>query len=104
LWYRVLTTCYGEVEGQVGDGGCKGSIWWKILVGIREGDNIEVGNWFKDNLQRRVGNGMSTSFWWDLWFEGEALKDRFSRLFELTENKMMSVVDMSMLAENAVLC
>lgn len=35
--------------------------------------------------------------WWDPWLEGRTLKDRFNHLFELAENKVVSVLEMNLL-------
>jgi len=58
---------------------------------------MEVGNGFKDNIGCVVGDGPSTLFWWDPWLEGGTLKDRFRSLLELVENKMLTVVKMTLL-------
>jgi len=39
-----------------------------------------------------------TLFWWDPWLEGGILKDRFSRLFYLFDNKLATDADMFSLA------
>jgi len=43
---------------------------------------------------RRVGNGESTLFWQDRWCGDVAFGERFSRLFDLTVNKSITVKDM----------
>ena len=37
---------------------------------------------------------MGTLFWWVPWLEGGILKDRFSCLFYLSDNKLVTVADM----------
>ena len=56
---------------------------------------VGVGNWFDENLCREVGDGINTLFWSDHWLDGGVLKDIFSRLFTLADNKMAIVADMS---------
>jgi len=37
------------------------------------------------------------SFWWKLWLDGETLKSKFIRLYDLVDNKMATVADMNSL-------
>lgn len=39
-----------------------GSVWWKKLIRICNGVGLEMGNWFEENLLRKVGNGAYTFF------------------------------------------
>ena len=41
-----------------------------------------------------MDDGSSTLFWRDLWFDGFSLNVSSSRLYELAENKMVTVVQM----------
>lgn len=45
-----------------------------------------VGSCFTKNLRLRVGNGASVLFWSDMWVRDAPLCDRFSRLYDLSEN------------------
>jgi hypothetical protein len=56
---------------------------------------MEVRSGFKDNIGCFVSDGSSTLFWWDPCLEGGTLKDRFKKLLELAENKMLTVAEMS---------
>lgn len=47
--------------------------------------------WFSDAVCQKLGNEGDTSFWYDTWLPGGALKDRFSRLFLIAENKEATV-------------
>jgi hypothetical protein len=44
-----------------------------------------------------VEDELGTLFWWDRWIEGDTLKSRFSRLFDLSNNKLATVTDMYLL-------
>jgi len=44
-----------------------------------------------------VDDGNSFLFWWDPWMEDVALKVMFSRIFELSGNKMATVAEMERL-------
>ena len=37
LWFRVLSSRYGEVRGRLKDGVRRGSVWWREIVKIQEG-------------------------------------------------------------------
>jgi len=63
------------------------------VAGVREG----VRHWFDCNLRRIMGNGSGTFFWTNNWVRGIPLGVRFSRLFELTENRWGPVMEMSKL-------
>ena len=57
MWYRVLVARYGEEDGRLAVGGRSASSWWKKVASIRDGLG-EVGEgWFKDNVERKVGDG-----------------------------------------------
>lgn len=52
------------------------------------GNNLtnQSWRWFEENLRRKVGDGTYTFFWKDLWLGELNLRDRFMRLFNLSEN------------------
>lgn len=50
-----------------------------------------MGDWFVENVMRKVGNGVNTSFWIDTWLGDVTFRDRFRRLFDLSENQWMYV-------------
>ena len=79
FWYRVLTARYGEeaVRLEVA----------RIKNGIGDGGEGQ----FAERVSRKVGDGADTSFWYDRWLGGVPLCQRFSRLFDLAENKSISV-------------
>jgi hypothetical protein len=94
MWYRVLIVRYGEEDGRLAVGGRSVSSWWKEVASIRDGLG-EVGEgWFRDNVERKVGDGVDTAFWLDPWVGGVPLSVRFGRLFNLAVNKSISVADM----------
>jgi hypothetical protein len=80
LWYRVLAAWYGEEVGRVKEG-CQGSSsWWREITRIRNGEGLVKG-WFDEGVEWRVGNGLETSFWSDLWVGEASLSVRFPRLY-----------------------
>ena len=93
LWYRVLKAQYGEEGGRLKDGGSRCSVWWREMCGVREGLGEGVGRWFDDNTCCIVGDGRDALFWHDIWVGEIPLKFKFSRLYELVENKECSVAE-----------
>jgi hypothetical protein len=43
LWFRVLTARYGAERGRLRQGGRKGSLWWREVVRIQDGEGLGVG-------------------------------------------------------------
>ncbi|GAU15917.1 hypothetical protein TSUD_41400 [Trifolium subterraneum] len=94
LWFRVLAVRYGLERGRLCAGGTKGSWWWRELVRIRDGGGEVGGQWFGEHITKKVGDGSDTFFWTDPWVAGTPLCERFGRLFDLAENKSVSVAKM----------
>ncbi|CAJ2643991.1 unnamed protein product [Trifolium pratense] len=94
LWFRVLTARYGFEEGRLCEGGQRGSVWWREIARIREGEGELGGRWFREHVVRRVRDGTDTLFWTDPWLDGISLRERFGRLFVLAETKSCSVAEM----------
>ncbi|GJT16101.1 RNA-directed DNA polymerase, eukaryota [Tanacetum coccineum] len=65
------------------------SIWNNILkeVNILKGRGVDLIS----HCKRRVGNGMHTWFWSDLWLGDQQLRYMFPRIYALEENKECSV-------------
>ena len=88
LWYRVLSAQYGVEDGCICQGGRDGSLWWRDIWLLRE----DV--WFNSHVSRSVGDGNNTLFWTDVWVGGVSLRDRFSRLLDLSTLKEVTVTAM----------
>ncbi|GAU45353.1 hypothetical protein TSUD_84760 [Trifolium subterraneum] len=97
MWFRVLAARYGVDGGRLRDGGRRGSSWWRVIAGIREGGGEAGGGWFGEHVLRRVGDGSDTFFWTDPWVDGIPLCERFGRLYALAETKLCTVAEMSSL-------
>jgi hypothetical protein len=65
----------------------RGSSWWREVSKVWDGESAEEGAWFEESVARQVGNEVDTFFWRDLWLESVPLNVRFSRLFDLSNNK-----------------
>jgi hypothetical protein len=80
MWFRVLTARYEVERGRLGDGGRRGSSWWREIVSIRDGVGGIGGGWFGECVTRKVGDELGTFFWSDSWLGGVPLCERFGRL------------------------
>lgn len=101
LWCKVLRSRHGELIFKNGcfsfrRGGGRRSGWWSKIVTLLGGEN---GKWFVDNLSMRLGNGLSTSFWEGPWMGAVSIRDRFPRLFHLSEQKEIMVGEMGVWEE-----
>lgn len=92
LLFRELSARYGL--GDMKEGGKDMSVWWKELVCIRSGVGLEVEGWFEENVWRDVGKGDNFYFFYGLVVRDLPLRDKFWRLFDLSENKRLTVPDM----------
>jgi hypothetical protein len=66
-------------------------------VRIREGVGGSGDGWFTECVSRRVWDGAATYFWCGCWCGGTPLRDRFRRLYDLADNKAITVRDMFLL-------
>lgn len=58
--------------------------WWSKVVSLLGG---EKGKWFVNNLKLSLGNGLSLSFWEGPWAGATSMREKFTRLFHLSEQK-----------------
>jgi len=84
---------YGVERGQLLARGREGSVWWKDVVGIRDGDGV-LGSWFPNNLQLHVDNGANALLWVERWVGDVPFSFRFRRLYDLCEDKLCTVAQM----------
>ena len=94
LWFKVLSSRYGEDNGRLKEGGRRGSVWWREIVKIQEGIGVEGGNWFEANVKKVVGNGFNTYFWSDYWVGSSKLMEGFRGLYDLSIHKDKTVGEM----------
>ncbi|MCI15813.1 receptor-like kinase, partial [Trifolium medium] len=95
LWYWILVARFGEEAGRLMVGGRSGSTWWREVSRIQDGESDEgERGWFEDSIQRRVGTGVDTFFWTDLWLGGIPLSVKYRRLFDLSRNLSSTVAVM----------
>ena len=91
LWFKVLSSRYGEERGWLREGGRMGSAWWREIVKIHEGIGVKGGNWFEESISKRIGNGFNTYFWSDCWVGTTTFMERFRRLFDLSIHQELTV-------------
>jgi hypothetical protein len=97
LWREVLEARYGFQISFKSDWSnihfpAKSSNWWKDLVGLQSVDSLI--NWISEALEKKVGNGSSTRFWEEKWIGDTVLKEKFPRLFSLSEQKELAVSEL----------
>jgi hypothetical protein len=73
--------------------GNKNSLWWNNFVGLGVLRDA-LGDWIRDILARKMGNGRQTNFWSDSWLNAISLKVIFPRLFLLSTQKDLSICQM----------
>lgn len=78
------------LEGWVASWPSNASRWWKDLVSLSKGDEED---WFNE-LERRVGNGSSTSFWKVAWRGEVPFMIKYHRLFSISINQEATVQDL----------
>jgi hypothetical protein len=96
LWQEVIRGKYrdevmGKVDWGVDNIPWYSSLWWKDLCST--GVNLDT-NWFGRSVKRKLGNGMNSSFWVDVWVGSSSLKDRFPRLFSISNQKEAMVAEL----------
>lgn len=50
LWYKVLPARYGEVGGNIAEGGRFNSVWWNNLINIRQGSGVGMGRCYEARI------------------------------------------------------
>jgi hypothetical protein len=70
------------------------SSWWKAICCL-DGDN----RWFSGAVRKKVGRGNSTLFWDDQWIGDQPLRQKFPRLFGISNQKEEVLHNMGNLIE-----
>ncbi|GAU48540.1 hypothetical protein TSUD_282920 [Trifolium subterraneum] len=96
LWREVITARYGDEICFTADWSglsfpVTSSAWWKDISKLESVAGSIT--WISKALERRVGNGRSTYFWLEKWIGGSTLRDKFSRLYSLSEQKQVLISD-----------
>jgi len=73
----------------------KSSNWWKNLEKVCEVSRVP--NWFDQRIRWKLGNGSMIKFWEDWWVGHMTLKDKFPRLYEVSDTKDFLVYDLTLM-------
>ena len=93
LWWRVLNEKYGGVVELGSEESFQiGSNWWVDIGRVASGER--EGKWFEESISKVVGCGIRINFWEDKWLGGEILKDKFKRVYEISNQKNWKVAEM----------
>lgn len=63
---------------------------WKGIVGVVV-SNSDLYNFFRENMVISIGNDRRISFWDDVWMGEVSLRSQFPRLYQLSEEKEISL-------------
>ncbi|GKA50879.1 RNA-directed DNA polymerase, eukaryota, reverse transcriptase zinc-binding domain protein, partial [Tanacetum coccineum] len=90
LWSRVIMAIHGA-NGKIDEISGKGanSCWINIIKEVRRLE--EKGINLLLFMKKKLGNGLSTLFWDDVWCDGGKLKNRFPRAYALENSKQITV-------------
>ncbi|GJT47648.1 RNA-directed DNA polymerase, eukaryota, reverse transcriptase zinc-binding domain protein [Tanacetum coccineum] len=90
LWAKVIKGIHGE-DGKIGKAvsNLHSSTWLDI---VKEIDSLnQQGMNFVGYIHKKMGNGLHTYFWDDIWKGDTALKILYPRIYALETNKNISV-------------
>jgi len=101
LWKDVLEVKYGTCVRKLLEGGSIGrprhaSIWWKELIKLGDFGGT---SWFNSEVDRRVGNGLTTSFWNDKWREDRCFRLKYPRRYSISTQKEALVGEVGVVTE-----
>lgn len=65
---------------------------WKAICNVWK-LNDQVEQVCRSGIRIGVGNGETTLIWEDLWIGNETLASKFPRLYSLSEQKHMKIID-----------
>ncbi|GJR42044.1 RNA-directed DNA polymerase, eukaryota [Tanacetum coccineum] len=93
LWYNVIQAIHGT-NGSLDNSfrsSSHGSAWIGILKAVANLKSKGID--LLDYCKIVIGNGLSTQFWHDKWFDNIVLKDKFPRVFQLETQKDILVAN-----------
>lgn len=93
LWKLVICEKYGSIGGRwfpvLATNESTSKIWEDILLMVQR--KSRLFHFYKDNVEILIGNGDRVSFWSDPWMGSTNLLSQFPRLFQLVEDKELSL-------------
>ena len=101
LWMEVLGEKYDICNGSMLEGVRYtwprfASVWWKDVVKL---DVLGTQGWFVEEIERKVGNGLKTSFWNDKWCGGRSFSLKYPRLYSISTQKEVMVGELGAVME-----
>ncbi|GJR35289.1 RNA-directed DNA polymerase, eukaryota, reverse transcriptase zinc-binding domain protein [Tanacetum coccineum] len=91
LWSRFIRALHGNSGGiQTRSKVSYSSIWSSIVTDLNKLRNKDID--LLSFMNKRVGNGLETNFWEDVWMGVENFKTRFPRIYALESEKKIKVV------------
>jgi hypothetical protein len=94
VWKDVVVAKYGggttgSIQPGLGYAPSIASRWWVDICNLDKDSN-----WFVSALVKKVGSGNNTKFWSDIWVGEQPLRDRFPRLFGISNQKEDTIASM----------
>jgi hypothetical protein len=94
VWKDVIKAKYGADNVGVGNLGelqvsRSASLWWRDICSL----DLNT-NWFGEALERCVRNGAFTLFWSAKWIGNSPLKERFPRIFSISNQQLATISSM----------
>ncbi|MCH94974.1 LINE-1 reverse transcriptase like, partial [Trifolium medium] len=94
VWKDVVVAKYGQEiigKGNLGDLSIPrlASKWWSGICNLDKDTN-----WFSEAVEKRVGDGILTYFWNDVWMGNQALRHRFPRIYGISNQKENTIASM----------
>ncbi|XP_058741729.1 uncharacterized protein LOC131614118 [Vicia villosa] len=95
VWRDILEERYGNIKLKVlvGDSSVvnkKDSMWWRDLLTSDNYENLLLEN-FASAIQVKVGNGLSSPFWYADWVGELSLLKIFPSLYSMARNHLQSI-------------
>ena len=95
LWKDVLREIYGNhvtqmLEGVLYPNWRNASRWCKDVIHL---ENFGVQNWFNVEMNKSIGDGRNSSFWNDRWRGDLTFRNKYPRLFSISNQKEAMVSD-----------
>ncbi|XP_071718269.1 uncharacterized protein [Rutidosis leptorrhynchoides] len=103
LWVKVIRSIHGPLGNLLSEYGSSHpstiGVWNNIIRAGKHIQDLQVP--FLTSFEKTIGDGSSTSFWYDNWIGNNSLRVMFPRLFRLENNPNISVNERLSGAANA---
>ena len=104
LWKDVLGARYGGCTSVLLEENASGrprlaSSWWKDIVKL---GSFGGSNWFNSEVVREVGNGLTSSFWNDVWRGEVCFRVKYPRLFLISANREALVGEVGVVLDHGL--